>query len=307
MTDPFMTENQGKQTIDSIMAESIESAIQYVLHALANEPRSSAGDAWVGGEELEKTTGLSPPKINDAVALLAESGMAESFRAMGTAPFDFVQVQITPRGRYEWERMKSAQTSQLEHDRKGLVPATAIRPPTPVGSPYGFTDMDWEIVSQSKSKADELRVVLGHPFQSEHFNVSQLEENVKAMFTKAVEDYVKKPGSIPVHLHFVALSAGYGEHLFNEIARDIISSDIAVFDTSDLNANVMLEMGVALTWGVRVLPIRNEKCPRPPSDISGQTYADYLDSAREFTDQNHHEKLLAMIERAIRKKGAHSH
>jgi predicted nucleotide-binding protein len=67
--------------------------------------------------------------------------------------------------------------------------------------------------------------------------------------------------------------------LFNEIARDIISSDIAVFETSDLNPNVMLEMGVALTWDVRVLPIKKEGQPKPPSDISGQTYADYRDSA----------------------------
>jgi len=42
------------------------------------------------------------------------------------------------------------------------------------------------------------------------------------------------------------LSAGYGRHLFNEIASDIISADIAVFEASDLNANVMIEIGVAL-------------------------------------------------------------
>jgi len=56
---------------------------KWVLHALANEPRSSVGDAWVDRDELQKITGLSPPKINDAVALLVGSGMAESMRAMG--------------------------------------------------------------------------------------------------------------------------------------------------------------------------------------------------------------------------------
>jgi len=105
-----------------------------------------------------------------------------------------------------------------------------------------------------------------------------------------------------VILDFRALAAGYGEHLFNEIARDIISADIAVFDTSDLNPNVMIEMGVALTWGVRVLPINNEECPRPPSDISGQTWADYRESASNFLDPKHHEKLVSMVERAVRKK-----
>ena len=52
-------------------------------------------------------------------------------------------------------------------------------------------------------------------------------------------------------LKFRAVHAGYvkSEHLFNEIARDIISSDIAVFETSDMAPNVFIEIGVALTWG----------------------------------------------------------
>jgi hypothetical protein len=76
-----------------------------------------------------------------------------------------------------------------------------------------------------------------------------------------------------------------------------------VFETSDLNPNVMLEMGVALTWGVRVLPIKLEGQPKPPSDVSGQTWADYRDNAATFLDSEHERKLLRMIERAVRKKG----
>jgi len=287
------------------MAESIESTIPLVLHALASKQRNSAGDAWISGEELQQATGLSAPRINDAVTLLVESGVAEWMKAMGTAPFVFRQVQITPRGRYQWERMKSEEKSKSVQDQKTLITVpTPLRPPVPVGSPFGFTDNDWEIVAQAKSRTGELRVVLGHPFKSNHFNAEQLKRNAEDMFRKAIEDYCKKPGSIPVRLDFRALSAGYGEHLFNEIAREVISADIAVFDTSDLNSNVMIEMGVALTWGVRVLPIKREGCPEPPSDISGQTYADYRDSAKEFTDKDHHEKMLAMIDRAARKKGA---
>jgi hypothetical protein len=105
-----------------------------------------------------------------------------------------------------------------------------------------------------------------------------------------------------VALDFRTLKAGYGEHLFNEIARDVISADIAVFDTSYQNPNVMLEMGVALTWGVRVLPIKKEGCPKPPSDISGQTWADYRSSGSEFVDTDHESKLVRMVERSARKK-----
>ncbi len=91
------------------------------------------------------------------------------------------------------------------------------------------------------------------------------------MFAKAVAEHNASVRALRAKLEFHVLSAGYGDHLFNKIARDIISADIAVFETSDLNANVMMEMGVALTWGVRVLPIKKQGRPGPPSDVSGQT------------------------------------
>jgi hypothetical protein len=123
------------------------------------------------------------------------------------------------------------------------------------------------------------------------------------MFRTAVNQYNQTPGSLVTNLNFRPLAAGYGEHLFNEIARDIIASDIAVFETSDLNPNVMVELGVALTWGVRVLPIKAHGQPRPPSDISGQTWADYQNNGLTFDDPEHAGKLIRMVERAVRKKG----
>jgi hypothetical protein len=41
----------------------------------------------------------------------------------------------------------------------------------------------------------------------------------------------------------------------------IIGSDIAVFETTDLNPNVMIEM--SLRWGTRALPIRRHDAPKP--------------------------------------------
>lgn len=120
---------------------------------------------------------------------------------------------------------------------------------------------------------------------------------------RAVDTYNAASARPPLTLDFRSLSAGYGEHLFNEIARDIIGSDIAVFETSDLNPNVMLEMGVALTWGVSVLPIKYEGRPKPPSDVSGQSWAEYRDHAALFLDADHQAKVVRMIERAVRKKG----
>jgi hypothetical protein len=67
--------------------------------------------------------------------------------------------------------------------------------------------------------------------------------------------------------------------------------------------NIFIEIGVALTWGPGVFLIKNENCPIPPSDISGQTYADYQENGKIFKDTEHTEKLYRMVERAIQKKG----
>lgn len=64
----------------------------------------------------------------------------------------------------------------------------------------------------------------------------------------------------------------------------------------------MIEMGVALTWGIRVLPIKRVDRPKPPSDISGQTWANYEESGERFTDSEHYAKLVSLVERAARKK-----
>lgn len=280
-----------------------------ILKVLAEAQRGEHVDR----NEVARLSELPPDRVNDAVALLVDSGYAEWIQTLGTAPYDFNAVSITPRGRYEYQRIASAAAQAVPRDVEGKPQRSvwddpnSIRevalPPAPIGSPYGFTDEDWEAVSERKHQSQVLYAVLGHQFASDHFDTDALRRNVEAMLQRAVEAYNSTPGKAALTLDYRALTAGYGEHLFNEIARDIIGSDIAVFETSDLNPNVMLEMGVALTWGVRVLPIKLEGRPKPPSDVSGQTWADYRDNATVFVDAEHERKLMRMIERAIRKKG----
>ena len=269
-----------------------------LLGALAKYPRPEGGNAELSGSELAEATGFSPDEINDAVTILVEYGLVEWLQTSGTGPYDFYVVWITARGRYEYERDTIQPGDEVTEEVVQI-----IKPPSPVGSPFGFTDYDWEIVAERKTKSERLFVVLGYQFISEFYNTEQLITNVQSMFERAVEEYNQKPSSLPITLNFQPLVAGYGEHLFNEIARDIISADIAVFETSDLNPNVMAELGVALTWGVRVFPLKREDRPRPPSDISGQTWADYRDSGNSFTDPDHLQKLVRMVERAAGKKG----
>lgn len=286
------------------MPTQIDEDALTLLAALASEPR----DSYVSAAELAAKTALDAGRINDAMSILVDAGLAEWLQVMGTAPYDFGEATITSRGRYELQRVTDAQkaaqrTAPIDSAAVTAVAASAIRPPSPVGSPYGFTDEDWEVVAERKGRQEHLRVVFGYQFASDHYNTDQLKHNLKASFEAALNEYHERQMGPPVSLKFKILGAGYGEHLFNEIARDIISADIAVFDASDLNPNVMLEMGVALTWGIRVLPIKAAGRPSPPSDVSGQTWVDYEASGTKFLDDDHQSKLARMIQRAIRKKG----
>lgn len=268
-----------------------------LLRVLAEYPERDTNFPNISGSQLVEFTGLSSKAINEAATLLVSSGFAEWIQTLGSAPYNFSSIGITARGLYEYEQ------SQIRAEEETDDKRTISRPVSPVGSPFGFTDQDFEIVSDKKADFERLFVVLGYQFNSEFYDSDKLVHNVHNMFVLAIDNYNKLPGSIPVGLVFQPLSAGYGEHLFNEIARDIISSDIAVFETSDLNPNVMVELGVALTWGVRVLPIMMDGQQKPVSDISGQTWASYTSDAESFTDVDHQNKLLRMVERAARKKG----
>lgn len=279
-----------------------------VLRLLTKAREQAKGRGELDGPTITEITGLEPHDVNDAVALLHDSGYVEWVQYLETVDYDFAQVWVTPAGRMEGERLSAIFAEPLKLESKtsaaeaGPKPQITL-PPSPIGSPYGFSDEDWEHIAQVRSRTSELRVVLGYQFTSEHYDSNALQRNVGAMFERAVEAYNESRGALKTTLVYAPLAAGYGEHLFNEIARDIIASDIAVFETSDLNPNVMLELGVALTWGTRVLPIKHRSRPKPPSDISGQTWADYDDSAGQFMDTDHVEKLIRMVQRAVTKKG----
>jgi len=274
---------------------SIAKDASIVLQSLVDAPRDDLGRATLNGPQIQEATGLEPPNINDAISVLEASGYVELLNYLGTAPFMFGNATLTSRGRFEYER--ASRDAGVEPTQSQIS-----RPISPVGSPYGFDDEDWEYVTERKSRPDQLIVVMGYQFNSESYKTEILVDNIRSSFANAVEESNSIAGNPKVDLEFQALAAGYGEHLFNDIARSIIASDIAVFDTSDLNPNVMLEMGVALTWGVRVLPIKLEGRPSPPSDISGQTWAEYQDNGSSFIDPDHTRKLFRMVERAARKK-----
>jgi diguanylate cyclase (GGDEF)-like protein len=55
-------------------------------------------------KELSELIGLRPGDISDAVDLLERRGHAKALRALGTHPYSFIQVGLTPQGRLEAEK-----------------------------------------------------------------------------------------------------------------------------------------------------------------------------------------------------------
>lgn len=276
----------------------IERDATLVLQSLASSHRGT-GDtpgrhAPLEAKLIQASTGLTPGQLSDAVDLLDDNGYVRVQRALGTAPYSFLFAEITPRGRFESERVEAAVAQPNQTVQRSIIP---------VGSPYGFTDLDWSAATVDRHDPTRLIVCLGMQWQSAFYNSDSLAKNVESMFAAALTAATAGSRGI-VSLDFRKLEGGYGGHLFNRIARDIISSDIAVFDTSDQNPNVMIELGVALTWGTPVLPVRAASAPRPPSDISGQTWAEYTGDAEQWVDRTHAAKLEHMVGLALRKKGS---
>jgi len=252
----------------------------------------------VRGDQIAELTDLAPEEINDAVEYLEDLGALEVLRFLGTAPYTFGEVYVGSRGRFLYHELERERSEAAGRQQTALPE----RPVNPVGSPYGFTEDDWEFVTLRHGDGRTLYVVLGVQFESQYYETEALAGNIAGRFEDVVNTYNSSHRGSEIRLVFERLSAGYGEHLFNTIARSIIGSDIAVFEVSDRNPNVMIELGVALTWGVRVLPLRENDSREPPSDISGQTWVKYLDSAEEILDQGFGEKLQQMVQRALAMK-----
>lgn len=82
---------------------SVEENIRKVLAFLTAVSRDEAGYAWTTGEPIAEATGLSPADINDAVRMLVESGQAKWLQALGSHPWQFTLVAVTPQGRMTYE------------------------------------------------------------------------------------------------------------------------------------------------------------------------------------------------------------
>ena len=154
--------------------------------------------------------------MNDAIEILAQNDLVEQVVTLGCAPYDFFSATITARGRYEYERLQEQKKESNTKEEQSIK-----KPTSPIGSPFGFTDDDWETVSDRKSKPGELFVSFGHQFKSTFYDSKTLSTNINSMFLKAVDEY-NKANTVAVELMFIPLGAGYGEHLLIKLLEILL-------------------------------------------------------------------------------------
>jgi hypothetical protein len=73
----------------------IESNAIRLLELMVKNEKELFENTW-----LQENSGLTPREINDAVDYLESIGAIEVFKYLGTAPFDFGDVELKSRGRY---------------------------------------------------------------------------------------------------------------------------------------------------------------------------------------------------------------
>lgn len=83
-----------------------------LLELMVNSGKDDFGSNW-----YQDRSGLSPQDINDAIFYLEKNDAIKVLKAMGTAPFRFVAVNLTSNGRYlyhEWQQQDNLVLSPLE-------------------------------------------------------------------------------------------------------------------------------------------------------------------------------------------------
>jgi len=113
------------------MATEIEKDAADVLRILVRWEKDAdddqRGNYYVHGPELATKVGLTPQRVNLAVAFLENSGFIESQGSIGSAPFDFQMVRPTAIGQLEAQRSEAkGQPTEIEKDATAVLRALVV-------------------------------------------------------------------------------------------------------------------------------------------------------------------------------------
>ncbi len=245
--------------------------------------------------QLRESTGMSQDEVDNALRYLVYVDAArrydedgpETFGLSGQRSFEeFAQLER----RIFFDDMRARPRSKSSSVTQ--IPLT----------PFGWGPADPEVVARKRLRTDRLYAVMGLQYKSHFYDAKRLVRNVRKMLSRTVKATNEaRPGN-QVKLRFKKLAGNLGEHVFSSVARSIVGADIAIFDASDCNPNVMIELGVALTHGVTVVPLRAKKCKKLPSDISGLMWLRYENSFSTVLTDNPLSKFKTLVRSALKRK-----
>lgn len=125
-----------------------------------------------------------------------------------------------------------------------------------------------------------MEVFAGYQFDSDYFNRSELDDAIAWACDTAATDISRKQ---EVDLKYTPVDVTPGNVLLRELKSLISASSICIFEASDLNSNVFIELGLALAFEKPIVVLVNSSALRKirlPSDISGIVYCEYPDMGR---------------------------
>lgn len=124
-------------------------------------------------------------------------------------------------------------------------------------------------------KTRKIKVFVGYQINSEYHEP----ENLKQTIFKVKEIVERNFPNVNLEIKFGEFVAG--KVLFNEVLSAIKDCEIAIFDISENNPNVLIEVGLAYGNSKQVVLLKNELSKekfKVPSDISPFIYVPYKDN-----------------------------
>lgn len=125
-----------------------------------------------------------------------------------------------------------------------------------------------------------INVFAGYQFDSDYFNRSELDEAIVWACDIAARDISKK---YEIDLKYTPVDITPGNIMIEGLKSLINASDICIFEASDRNNNVFIELGLALAFDKPIIILLNTSALEDiklPSDISGIVVLKYSDMGK---------------------------
>ncbi len=149
-----------------------------------------------------------------------------------------------------------------------------------------------------RSRGDDLvRIVYAYDWNTRSDNTALIRREVMSVAQNLKQNF-------PVRFSFNSLGAKDGS-IYCDICRQIKSADVALFDLSTYNLNVILELGLAIGIGTYVFILRSahyQPRPRVLSDLHGILEYRFSKRSGRLTFQADFKRSLTAKLRLVAKK-----